>query len=392
LLAEASRGGEVSFLGFRQCDLHPTQASLEDARTAMDAICSRVRILQIPAEKGPLFRQRLVFQGLRGKSYDEAWLSSHEMSRALVDEVSTFRPDVIHVDTIGLAPYLRLVPHVPAVLNHHNIESQMMARRAASSSNVFSCVVLRWQASLLETLERRWVPQAKRNLVVSELDGERLTETVPGAIVDVVPNGVDIDYFKSERVQSVIRPKSMVFAGGLNWYPNRSAMNWFLAEVFPLIRNRHPEATMTIIGRNGSAGTEATLGGIPGVTFPGEVPDIRPIVSQSAVYVCPMLEGGGTRLKILDALAQGIPLVASRLAVEGIPARDGQEALLADEARPFADAVCSLFDDPTSGDRLARAGRALVESIFAWDVIGARLRRAYQAGVSARGTEPCAAS
>lgn len=392
LLAEASRAGEVSFLGFRQSDLHPTPESLEEARLALGAICTRVRILAIPAEKGAFFRQRLVLQGLRGRAYDEAWLSSGEMRRALVEEIETFRPNVIHVDTIGLAPYLSLVPQVPAVLNHHNIESQMMARRAERSSNVVSRAVLRRQSNLLEALERRWVLQARRNIVVSELDGERLAATVRGAIVDVVPNGVDVDYFKSERIRSVIRPRSMVFAGGLNWYPNRSAMRWFLAEVFPLIRDRYPDATMTIIGRNGSAGTEGILGSVSGVVFPGEVPDIRPIVSRSAVYVCPMLEGGGTRLKILDALAQGIPLVASRLAVEGIPARNGHEALLADDARPFADAVCSLFDDPATGERLAQCGRALVESCFSWGVIGARLRAAYQAGIASSGIQSCAAS
>jgi glycosyltransferase involved in cell wall biosynthesis len=392
LLAEAGRAGEVSFLGFRQSDLHPTPSSLEEGRSALAAVCARVRILGIPSERGPLFRERLVLQGLRGKPYDEAWLSSEEMRRALVDEVATFGPDVIHVDTIGLAPYLSLVPHVPAILNHHNIESQMMARRAARSSNIVSRVVLRRQASLLEALERRWVPQARRNLVVSELDGERLVETVRGAVVEVVPNGVDIDYFRASRDRSVIRPRSMVFAGGQNYYPNRSAMQWFLAKIFPLIRERYPDATMTIIGRNGSAGSEGVLESVSGVNFPGEVPDIRPIVSQSAVYVCPMLEGGGTRLKVLDALAQGIPLVATRMAVEGIPARDGHEALLADDARSFADAVCSLFESPAIGERLALCGRVLVESSFSWDVIGARLRGAYQAGIATRGTEACAAS
>jgi len=385
LLAEAGRAGEVSFLGFRQSDLHPTQASLEDARTAIGAVCPRVRILPIPAERGPLFRQRLVLQGLRGKSYDEAWLSSDEMSRALVDEVATFRPDVIHVDTIGLAPYLSLVPQVPAILNHHNIESQMMARRAERSSNTPVRFVFQWQARLLRALERRWAPAARRNLVVSELDEERLVATVNGAVVDVVPNGVDTDYFKSPRERSVIRPRSMVFVGALNWYPNRSAMQWFLAEIFPLIRDRHPDATITIVGSNPSAGSDEFVENISGVTFPGEVPDIRPFVSRSAVYVCPMLEGGGTRLKILDALAQGIPLVATRVAVEGIPAQNGHEALLADDARSFADAVCSLFDDPPAGERLAYAGRALVETAFDWKAIGIRLRAAYEAAVLSRG-------
>jgi len=289
---------------------------------------------------------------------------------------------VIHVDTVGMAPYLTLVPHVPAVLNHHNIESQMMARRAARSSNIVARAVLRWQANLLEELERRWVPRARRNLVVSELDGERLLETAHGAVVDVVPNGVDTDYFKSPRERSVIQPKSMVFVGALNWYPNRSAMRWFLAEIFPLIRDRHPDATITIVGSNPFAESDGFVESVSGAKFPGEVPDIRPLVSRSAVYVCPMLEGGGTRLKILDALAQAIPLVATRVAVEGIPARNGHEALLADDPRSFAAAVCSLFEDLSAGERLAHAGRALVESSFDWKAIGIRLRAAYATAVS----------
>ena len=385
LLVEAGRAGKVSFLGFRQRGLHPTQSSIDDARSALDAFCARVRILPIPAERGPLVRERLVLRSFVGKSYDEAWLSSEEMRRALVEEVATFHPDLIHVDTIGMAPHTAVVPHVPAILNHHNIESQMMARRASLSSNPFARIVLRRQANLLEALERKWAPRARRHLVVSELDKQRLTDTVGRAFVDVVPNGVDVDYFKPLRDASIIQPKSMVFVGGLNWYPNRSAVHWLLSDVFPLIRERHPEATITIVGRNPSRGVMRSERQVSGVSFAGEVPDIRPFIARSAVYVCPMREGGGTRLKILDALAQGIPLVATRMAIEGLPARDGQEVLLAEDARSFANAVCSLFERPSLGEGLALRGRALVESSFTWAVIGARLRTAYQAALSPNG-------
>jgi glycosyltransferase involved in cell wall biosynthesis len=266
---------------------------------------------------------------------------------------------------------------VPLVLNHHNIESQMMARRAQLERSWPLRLLLRLQARRLESLETRSAPRFRSHLTVSELDSERLRAHVPVARTAVIPNGVDLEFFGLLPAERQVVPRSIVFAGGLTWYPNRTAVEWLLAEILPRLRARYPDASVTIIGRDPPAGLVEAAKRDPGLTFTGFVDDIRPHIARSAVYACPIFDGGGTRLKILDTLSQGIPLVATTMAVEGVGIEPGRHALLADDADGFAAAVGRLFDEPALGRRLALAGRELVERNFGWEAIGRRLRAVY---------------
>jgi glycosyltransferase involved in cell wall biosynthesis len=188
-----------------------------------------------------------------------------------------------------------------------------------------------------------------------------------------VPNGVDVGYFDGRRSSAEVAPHSMVFVGGLDWYPNREAVGWFLEHVFPALRQEFPAATFTVVGR----GSQAIDGSADGVRGAGEVADIRPFVARSAAFVCPIHDGGGTRLKVLDALAQRIPLVATSLAVEGIGLRSGEQVMLADTGPAFAASLKRLFEEPAAGQAMADRGREFVEREYSWQRVGRDLRRAY---------------
>jgi len=378
LVREAAQGNELALLCLNQSNLLPSLEAVEEARRVLSQLCDSVDIEPIPAERGTRTRERVLARStLTGRSYDETWFSSRVLARRLRELAGRFRPDIIHFDSVGLAPYARRVSSFPLVLNHHNIESQMMARRAQLERSWPLRQLLKLQARRLEALETRSAPWFRAHLTVSELDSERLRSHVPTARMQVIPNGVDLDFFRPLPADRQVVPRSIIFAGGLSWYPNRTAVEWLLAEILPRLRSRYSDANVTIIGRDPPQAFLDAAERDPGLSFTGFVDDIRPYIARSAVYACPIFDGGGTRLKILDTLAQGIPLVATTMAIEGVGIESGRHALLADEAEGFAAAIGRIFEEPALGERLALAGRQLVEQRFGWEAIGKRLRAVY---------------
>ena len=385
LLEELARSAEVSFVTL-SARVPPGGASLDEARRALEAHCARVRILDIPMERLPFARERIVARSLLAGSYDEVWLRSREMAEAVAGEVASFRPNFVYFDTIGLAQYARGIRDLPLVMNHHNVESHMMRRRAGAARNPVVRSILSLQARRLEVAEAAASRTFDLHLTVSELDRGRLEALHPGVRAEVVPNGTDTEYFRARSPLDPVVPGSLVFVGGLHWYPNRSAVEWLLREVVPRLAARRPGFRLTVVGKAPSPEMERMAREDSRIELVGEAEDIRPFVSRSAVFACPMLEGGGTRLKILDAMAQGIPIVATRMAVEGIDIVDGENALIADDPSTFCDALLRLFDDRELGERLARRARKLVEEAFAWPVVGERFRSACRSVVERRET------
>ena len=390
LIREAARNNEVSFLGFNQRALLRTEAEISAAVEALLEFCCRVRALPITMERGPLARERIVFKSLFSGCYDEWWLASRHMAHALVEEWRRFKPDIIHFDTIGMFRYRSLFAAQATVLNHHNIESHMMFRRAQNEERSIARAILLLQARRLQALETKSATRFDMHFTVSDLDRDRLVVVAPQARVEVVPNGVDIEYFMPPKKNCEAKPQAAIFVGGLNWNPNRKAVKWFLDEVHPLLLQRHPEYTFTIVGRDPPREVLAMARRDPQIIVTGEVEDVRPYVEKASVFVTPIREGGGTRLKVLNAIAQGIPLVATSVAVEGINVRNGVHALLADDAIGFAQAVGLLFRDVHLRKAISRAGRELVVREFSWEVIGRQLKAAYETVAACKGERPCA--
>jgi len=383
LLAELAREAEVSFVTLRS-RTGPGATVLDGAREALEAHCERVRILDIPAERLPFARETIVARSLVSGSYDEVWLRSRSMAAAVAEEVASFRPSLVYFDTIGLSQYARGMAGLPLVMNHHNVESHMMRRRAAAARNPVLRSILAVQARRLEAAEAATARTFDLHLAVSVLDRERLAAIHPGIRAEVVPNGTDTDYFAARGSAEPLVPESLVFVGGLHWYPNRSAVEWLLREVVPMLRARRPGFRLTVVGKAPTAEMLRIAREDPRIRLVGEAEDIRPFVRESAVFACPMHEGGGTRLKILDAMAQGVPVVATSMAVEGIDVVDGDSALLADDPSRFVDALIRVFDDRALGERLSRRARAIVEREFAWPDVGERFRAACREAMERR--------
>jgi len=260
------------------------------------------------------------------------------------------------------------------VLAHHNIESQLMWRRAEHERGAFQRKYVELQAERLQRYEARVCGQFPLNVTVSEADAARLGEICPGVRTVVIPNGVDTDYFQPRWG---LETPALVFTGGMNMFANRDAVEWFLDAVWPMIKSQVPDVRFFAIGQRPSPRVLDAAGRDGSVLAPGHVPDVRPWVEKAAVYVVPMRVGGGTRLKIVDAMAQGKAIVSTKLGAEGIEGEDGVHFVLADEPRDFAARVVEMLSRPDLRRQLGEAARACVESRYSWGRLGQRLGDAY---------------
>ncbi len=160
----------------------------------------------------------------------------------------------------------------------------------------------------------------------------------------------------------------------MDWRPNQDAAQHFVREIWPLLRRERPSLTASFVGRNPPPEV-MRLGEVPGITITGTVPDVRPLIRAAAVYIVPLRIGGGSRLKILEALAMGKAVVTTTIGAEGLRVRDGHEVVLADTPEAFAAAVQRLLDDRSARQNLGAAGRSLIEAHYRWESLGAQLER-----------------
>jgi glycosyltransferase involved in cell wall biosynthesis len=279
-----------------------------------------------------------------------------------------------HVDSLDLVTYLPELRDLPVACTHHNIESQLLGRRAGMAGASLAAPYLRWQSKLTAAAEARWAPAVALNVVVSPADEVELRRVAPAAPALIIPNGVDLEYFTPGSGPQ----RGLVFVGGSNWFPNRDALGYFAREILPLVRARSGDLPVTWVG-HASPEDRAEFGTRFGVTLTGYVDDVRPYVHAAACYVVPLRVGGGTRLKVLDAWAMGKAVVTTSQGCEGLAAEHGVNALIADTPQGFADAIATVLADPERAAALGRAGRELVKLSYGWDALGRRLIAAYQA-------------
>lgn len=284
--------------------------------------------------------------------------------------------DVCHADTMGLIDHVLYKVGSGKVLNHHNVESHLMKRRAQNESNVLKKMFFALEAYKLDKYEKRICTIYDLNLFVSQVDMERMKESMPGIRGVVVENSVDCNYFFYSRPGSY--EVDLTFAGSLDWHPNADAMIYFCEQIWPFLKMNLPSLKMNIIGRNPPRKLEQAVAGTSDVRLIGFVDDVRPWMEKARIYVCPFREGGGTKLKILDALSQGIPIIASSLGIEGLDVHDNREVLVANSQDEWLARIKDLLGKKGLYDSISRRGRSFVEQTYSKEVIGRKLSEYYK--------------
>ena len=377
LVRELARAHQVYLLAFVQRRiiedlLGSVDEGLEMAREHLSRYCARVEFLPIPSERSRSGRAWLAARSLAGAHpYTIRWLQSQVAAEVAAQWNASVDFDVVHLDTLSLAPYRDIFTRGAKSLDHHNIESEMMLRRARIEANPLKQLYY-WQEGLrLRQYERRVCPQFDLNITCSSLDTQRLAGVAPGVATAEVPNGVDTEYFRSAGEPEL--PLSLVFAGNLSWYPNAAAMQFFVDKVWPALKRELPGVTMDVVGANPPPALAALSARDRDFRVHGFVQDVRPYISAAAVYVCPIMDGGGTKLKILDALAMGKPIVAHPIACEGIGVRDGHDVMFAREPGEFVQSIVALLGSPERRKQMSANARALAESGYSYAFIGRKL-------------------
>ena len=224
--------------------------------------------------------------------------------------------------------------------------------------------------------EERTLARFDGVLAVSDADRETLHALYPGAIrqpVHVVPTGVDTEFFSPAPSEPGSR--NLVFTGSMDWLPNEDAMNYFCRDILPLVRAEQPDVTLSIVGRTPTPAVKR-LAEVPGVTVTGRVDDVRPYMKAAAVYVVPLRIGGGTRLKIFEAMSMAKAVVSTTVGAEGLPVTSGGNAMLADQPASFARAIVELLRDVDRRAALESAARALVVEHYDWSAVAGSLESA----------------
>lgn len=292
--------------------------------------------------------------------------------------------DLCVADFMVAVPNVPLAGPVPVVYFAHNVEYMIWKRLCDNESRAWRRALLGIEWRKMRRCEAATCRDARLTVAVSPQDRDALATLAPGAEVRAVPTGVDIDYFAPD--DDAETPDHLVYMGSMDWHPNEDAVEYFIDAILPRIRRERPAVTLTVVGRNPSRRLQR-LAAQAGVHVTGTVDDVRTFVATAAVVVVPLRVGGGTRLKIFEALAMGKAVVSTTVGAEGLPLVDGTHWIRADEPVSFAEAVVTLLRDSAHRRRLGAAGRRMVEERYSW----AQVATEFEALIETVGHQPVAA-
>ena len=264
--------------------------------------------------------------------------------------------DLVICDFIFMVPIAKGLSSRGSLLFQHNVEAQIFQRFAGTASNWPRRMVMSLQWKKMVRFEKESGRYFDAIIAVSDQDRAQFETDYGWQNVYVIDTSVDVDFFQP-REEAL--PNEVAFVGSMDWLPNQEGVEWFVKQVWPLVRQEHPNAEFKIVGRNPSRQIQA-MAGQTGVEVPGTVPDVRPYLDRAAVVVTPLLVGGGTRIKIFEAMAMEKAVVSTSIGAEGLKVEDQKHILLADSVADFAEAVNRLLTSQALRQQLGKAARALV--------------------------------
>jgi glycosyltransferase involved in cell wall biosynthesis len=281
--------------------------------------------------------------------------------------------DVLHIEESILAPYAELVPagrRVPRVITLHNVHFVQDRRIAQIEPSVTRRAVKYFNAAWMRSYEPRMAADFDRVIAVSSADGAALTAINPSLQIDVIPNGVDTRALTPLAPPERDRAPTLLFIGSMFYRPCADGAEWLVREVMPRLLRTHPRTRVMLVGRRPTDAVRALAGTHVDVT--GEVDDVVPSYAAATLSVVPLRAGGGSRLKILEAMALGRAVVSTTLGAEGLDVVGGEHIAIADDAPSMAQAIATLLSDVPRRQAMERAARALVERQYDWDDLAAK--------------------
>ena len=294
-------------------------------------------------------------------------------SRELRKEIQRRAVDCDVVVCDFLAPAANVPANLgkPTLLFQHNVEAMIWKRHCEVQTNPLKKAYLFAQWKKMRRFERRMCRSLNAVIAVSQEDHEQMQREYRVKNIFDVPTGVDTEFFKPTGAEKSA-PHNLVFTGSMDWLPNEDAIRYFTEQIMPRIKSQIPEATLTVVGRNPYPSLVELAKNDNSIIVTGRVDDVRPYMERAAAYVVPLRVGGGTRLKIFEAMAMEKPIISTTIGAEGLPVTDGRELLLADTPESFAAAVVKVLQDRDIANALAKRAAALVRGEFGWQKVAER--------------------
>ena len=352
----------------------------EDAGTAAVRNAGiRVRLVRPQADLfGVALYSRLLLNLLSPEPFSVAKHYSTRFEYTLKDALKELRYDLIHCEWTPYARYIAQLRTLPVVIGAHNIESDIWQRRSRAASNVVAKAFFWTQEHKMRRFERRSLRRATAVTAVTERDSETMTAWGIRS-PSVAPNGVDLTTPVPSR--ELERDDEILFLASLDWHPNVDSLEYFINAIFPIVLAQNPRARLRIVGRKPAASLVRRCSTTPGVDFVGEADDLQPLIARAAVLIVPLRIGGGSRLKILEALASEKAVVSTSIGAEGLHVVSGEHLMIADAPEEFAQRILQLQNSKNLRSMLGRNGRRLVTQLYGWDGIAGRVEAAWFSAV-----------
>jgi sugar transferase (PEP-CTERM/EpsH1 system associated) len=373
LMRHLAQRHEITYLSFVDPD-----ATTAD-REGMREVCERLEVVprRDPGKGSAAFYADAASRIVDPLPYAAGKYRSREYRQKLAHLLARGRFDLVVCDF--LVPAVNMPPTLPcpSVVFTHNVEAEIWRRHYERQTNPIARMLFRQQWQRMLRFERDTLRRFDLVLAVSDTDRDTFQRLYPDSMrgeVFTVATGVDTRFF-APRGESAVQPGHLVFTGSMDWIPNEDAMKHFCDDILPLVRAQEPGATLSIVGRAPTPAVQR-LADIAGVEVTGRVDDVRDYIGRAAVYVVPIRIGGGTRLKIFEAMAMGKAVVSTTIGAEGLPVTAGSDVVIADAATTFAHAIVSLLRDSARRVQLERAARDLVVTHYDWSAVAGQLEEA----------------
>jgi glycosyltransferase involved in cell wall biosynthesis len=355
-------------------------ADAEEARQAAaffaeNGIETRVVDRVVPPKSGPRFYLRLAANLLSPLPYSVATHISRELRNALAEIARTQRVDVWHCEWTPYAETLRDIASGNRVVMAHNVESIIWQRYYETESNPLRRWYIGRQWRKFQRFERRVLGEVEHTIAVSDTDARRLCQDFGVESVAVVENGVDTAYFQPQARRR--QRGRLLFLGSLDWRPNLDGLRLLLERVFPAVRAAEP-ASLCIVGRNPPEALRRLVAAMPQVELHANVVDVRPFLADCSLLVVPLRIGGGSRLKILEALASGTPVVSTRVGAEGLCLEAGQDLTVVEDIDGLVNALITAIRHPEILQAECERGREKVLEHYDWDRLAEQLDRVWR--------------
>jgi len=290
--------------------------------------------------------------------------------------------DVVHVDMLHLAKYSEAINSVPKILVDHNVESLRVYRWAKIERNIFVKLFLLYQYVKLRRFEKKTCPQFDKCIVVSAFDKKFLESMCQSDNFVIIPNGVDIDFFKPYGLPSP--SNRLVWVGAMNDSYNQDAVDYFLDQILPLVQSEIAEIKIDFVGKLPTPKLRKIAQQNSNIRICGYVEDIRDYVERADVFIAPIRAGSGTKLKVLNAMAQGKAVVTTSIGAEGIKVTDNEDIFIADTPQEFADKVVYLIKNPEVARKMGERARKVIEENYNWTDIGKEMENVYKSVIKNR--------